>query len=214
MDDAESAKRLHRSAWGATLGIALLVAISLAFPKRYTIGAGNIRDGFTVALSVMFVVSFITSALHSSWRARNLTVFVVVGLMSLFNALTLSQLILFMIYPSPHGTIDGLRLLSSAVSIWLTNVVSFALLYWVVDGNGPEHRAHDLKGFRDFAFPGDTTFPVFADYLFLAFNTATAFSPTDTAPLTTRTRVLMMVESVVSLVALAVVAARAVNILQ
>lgn len=214
MDDVESAKKLHRSAWGATLGIALLVAISLAFPNRYSVGAGYFRNGFTVALSVMLVVSFITSALHASWRARNLTVLVVVGLMSLFNALTLAQLILFMVFPSPHGTIDGLRLLSSAVAIWLTNVVSFALLYWVIDGNGPDDRARDPKGFRDFAFPGDTTFPVFADYLFLAFNTATAFSPTDIVPLTTRTRVMMMVESVVSLVALAVVAARAVNILQ
>jgi len=214
MIETEQAKQLHRSAWGATLGIALLEIINLAFPQRYTIGAGQARDAFTIALSIMFVVSLVTSAVHFSWRLRNLAVTVVVGLMSVFNALTLAQLILFMIYPSPHGTLDGLRLLSSAVSIWLTNVVSFALLYWVIDGNGPEHRARDPKGFRDFAFPGETSFPVFLDYLFLGFNTATAFSPTDIVPLTTRTRVLMMTESLVSLVALAVVAARAVNILQ
>jgi uncharacterized membrane protein len=66
---------------------------------------------------------------------------------------------------------------------------------------------------RDFAFPGDLRTPHYAEYLFLAFNTATAFSPTDTLPLTTRVRMMMMVESTVSLMALAIVAARAINIM-
>ncbi len=92
-------------------------------------------------------------------------------------------------------------------------MLTFALLYWEIDGGGPERRVHDPAGPRDLAFPGDLKRPRYADYLFLAFNTATAFSPTDTMPLTTRVRMMMMVESAVSLLALAIIAARAINIL-
>jgi uncharacterized membrane protein len=71
----------------------------------------------------------------------------------------------------------------------------------------------DPAGPRDLAFPGDLRAPRYAEYLFLAFNTATAFSPTDTMPLTTRVRMMIMAESAVSLMALAIAAARAINIL-
>lgn len=187
--------------------------INAGFPKRYVFGSGDVQEAFTIALLVMFVASALTDLLKISRRIRNVCMFVVAGLMSVFNALSLYQLILFMVTPQPGQELDGVRLLSSAVSIWVTNVLAFALLYWIADGGGPERRAADPKGARDFAFPGDASNPNFADYVFLAFNTATAFSPTDTSPLTTRVRVMMLAESTVSLLALAFAAARAVNIL-
>lgn len=205
---------MKKPAWGGTVGILLLVLINAGFPQRYVLGSGDVRESFTIALTVMFGVSALTDVLGFSRTVRNASIFIVVGLMSVFNALSLYQLILFMVAPQTGGPpLDGVRLLSSAISIWLTNVLAFALLYWVVDGGGPEHRAANSKGARDFAFPGDAPNPNFADYVFLAFNTATAFSPTDTIPLTTRVRVMMLLESTVSLLALAFAAARAVNIL-
>ncbi len=120
-----------------------------------------------------------------------------------------------MVFPDANrAEIEAPRLLASSVSIWLTNVLTFALLYWTIDGGGPERRLRDPEAVRDFAFPSSLRRPRYPEYLFLAFTTATAFSPTDTMPLTTRVRMLMLLESAVSLVALAITAARAINILR
>ena len=100
--------------------------------------------------------------------------------------------------------IDAVRLLKTALFIWICNVVAFSVIY-------------DLLGEGQFQFSkraGDENVPAnFADYLFVSFTTATAFSPTDTPPLTTRARMLMMAESSVSLLTIVVAAARALNML-
>lgn len=115
---------------------------------------------------------------------------------------------------------DGLELLTSAVVIWACNLLGFALLFWKVDGGGefarllPGHRADWL--FVEAANPAMVPpgwRPRFVDYLFLGFSTATAFSTTDTLPLTARAKLLMMAESIISLATLAVVASRAINVL-
>ncbi|MCJ2087625.1 hypothetical protein MKK88_16780 [Methylobacterium sp. E-005] len=116
----------------------------------------------------------------------------------------------------------GSTLLVDALNIWGTNVVIFALWFWTTDRGGAALRGHPNAGVPDFLFP-QMTFgsaearaqfvPGFVDYLFLAFTNATAFSPTDTLPLTARAKLLMMAEALVSLLTVALVAARAVNIL-
>jgi len=116
---------------------------------------------------------------------------------------------------------DARSLLIDAVNIWLTNVIAFALWYWGIDRGGPASRGIASHSLPDFMFPemasGDPRFegwsPGFVDYLFLAFTNSTAFSPTDTLPLSPRAKLLMMCEAGVSLLTLALVAARAVNIL-
>ena len=118
-------------------------------------------------------------------------------------------------------------LLLSAASLWFTNILVFALWYWRLDGGGPrgrDSRVGHLDG--AFLFPQMTMLPElkisagqqtwspnFLDYLFLAFNTSTAFSPTDTPALTQWAKILMMLQSIISLTVLAVLAARGVNIL-
>lgn len=119
-----------------------------------------------------------------------------------------------------HSGTSGQTLLLDAVNIWATNVIIFALWFWSIDRGGPAARGISRKETDDFLFP-QMTFgkaaadwsPGFVDYLFLSFTNATAFSPTDTMPLTPRAKLLMMSESAVSLMTLALVAARAVNIL-
>jgi uncharacterized membrane protein len=195
--------------------VLLLVAVVLAFPRRYALGPASVETGFTVALITVFLFSVVTNLIHTPGRVRNAAILSVVGIMSAYNALAMCQLILFLIFPDPNrAEIEATRLLASAISIWLTNVLTFALLYWVIDGGGPERRMQDPQGSRDFAFPADLKRPRYPEYLFLAFNTATAFSPTDTMPLTSRVRMLMMVESAVSLLALAIAGARAINIMR
>ena len=110
-------------------------------------------------------------------------------------------------------------LLREAALLWASNVLVFALWYWELDGGGPLQR--QLRGQQDgdFLFPQQASgnpsgwVPHFVDYLFLAFTGATAFSPTDTLPLSRLAKVLMILEALISLVILVVLAARAVNIL-
>ena len=174
-----------------------------------------VEPAFTITLLVLFLASVVTNLIQAPGRVRNAATLTVVGIMSAYNALALWDLIVFLVFPDANrAEIEAPRLLASSVSIWLTNVLTFALLYWAIDGGGPERRLRDPAGSRDFAFPPSLRRPRYPEYLFLAFTTATAFSPTDTAPLTTRVRMMMMLESAVSLMALAITAARAINILR
>ncbi len=119
----------------------------------------------------------------------------------------------------PSRVTPARTLLRDAALIWFTNVVVFALWYWELDGGGPAQRRRHAHTSEDFLFPqmgggsGETSdwSPTFLDYLFLAFNTSTAFSPTDTAVLSHRAKVLMMAQSLVSLLVIAVLVARAIN---
>jgi hypothetical protein len=112
-------------------------------------------------------------------------------------------------------------LLRDAALLWVINVATFAVWYWEIDDGGPEQRHREEYVSADFLFPqmnrGDKTArawsPGFLDYLFLAFNTSTAFSPTDTAFLSRRAKVLMMVQALASLLILAVLVSRAINAL-
>jgi len=127
----------------------------------------------------------------------------------------------------PAHKLAPVALLQSATALWFTNILVFALWYWRLDAGGPHGR--DARPGHDdgaFLFPQMTMppelkasareemwSPTFVDYLFLAFTTSTAFSPTDTPVLSRWAKTLMMVQSIVSLTVLAVLAARAVNIL-
>jgi hypothetical protein len=100
-------------------------------------------------------------------------------------------------------------------------VIAFALWYWELDGRGPPARLADPSAPRDFAFTQMTTpslagpgwQPRFVDYLYLSFTNASAFGPTDTLPLTSLAKLLMLLQSSIAIVTLILVAARAVNML-
>ena len=99
--------------------------------------------------------------------------------------------------------------------------MTFTVWYWEIDGGGPAQRRQEEHHSEDFLFPqmnlddktSRTWSPSILDYLFLAFNTSTAFSPTDTAFLSRRAKLLMMVQALLSLVILAVLVSRAINAL-
>jgi hypothetical protein len=116
-------------------------------------------------------------------------------------------------------SVDGLQLLASSVAVWASNVLLFSLAYWRIDRGGPEARLNQPNTKPDWVFPHEENTalpdknPMFVDYLFLAYWTATAFSPTDALPLSSRAKLLMMLESMVSLVTIIIVAARAINII-
>lgn len=152
---------------------------------------------------------------------------VVLSLFSLLivaNAAAAVRLVLLVLN---GDSLDGVaisanRLLVGGSLVLTTNVITFGLLYWQLDGGGPAGRAVTPLPYPDFEFPQIATSglahpgwqPRFHDHLYLAFTNAIAFSPTDAMPLSRRAKALMLVESSASALTVLLVAARAVNILR
>jgi hypothetical protein len=197
--------------WPAALAFIGLGFIYALVSDRLTVGPR------WVLLAVAVVAVIGARVLH--WRGIMwATHWVAVGsLVAVTIAVTFSAAFLIQALLN-HSTEAG-NLLLDAAALWLSNLLTFALWYWEVDGGGPAHRHLTKCGSSDFAFPqrviGDESdaawMPEFVDYVFLAFNTSTAFSPTDTMVLARRAKLLMMYQSIVSLVTIAVLAARAIN---
>jgi len=140
------------------------------------------------------------------------------GVITVINSLSLLKVVRQLL--AGNAGANGEALLLDAVKILTINVIAFGLWYWTLDRGGPAARGLTRCCRPDFLFAqmtlpdgGENWSPGFVDYLFLAFTNATAFSPTDTLPLSDRAKLLMMAQSGVSLLTIALVAARAVNIL-
>lgn len=196
--------------------VAMLVGAVLhaALPSRLSLGP----DWALFVVTVVLVIPIFVLHGQRKWvLARKLT-FVATG--ALTFALIASMVLLISGLPA-HKKDDPATLLRSAGVLWLTNVLVFALWYWKLDVGGPlgrERCACPIPSaflFPQYAKqPPDVEWsPEFLDYLFVAFNTSTAFSPTDTPVLHRWAKVMTMIQSLFSLTILAVLAARAINVL-
>lgn len=176
---------------------------------------------FVVALAVLMpMVAVAVSRARVLWLRVERWVTLLFCVFLEFGTLTsLANLVSAMV--RRPGDITGTQLLSSSIAVWLMNVLAFSLLYWQIDRGGPAGRADNASVWPDWSFPSleapedvpPDWRPKFVDYLFLGFTTATAFSPTEALPLTSRAKMLMMLESTIALVTVVVVASRAINIL-
>jgi hypothetical protein len=203
--------------WPAIIAVLATGSIFLFMPERLTFGPNWL---LLVAVGVLIVPTVIT------WRMGNTNVNYFLGLSIsavITSALVWSLVTLIAGLPGKKETPE--ELLRAAVALWIANVLVFACWYWRLDAGGPHER--DLRKFHTdgaFLFPQMTLpagskllkaswRPGFVDYLFLAFNSSTAFSPTDVPVLSRWAKLLMMVQSSISLGTLAILAARAINIL-
>jgi hypothetical protein len=168
-------------------------------------------------LALVSVLLFPLLTAHQQGRHR-LARLLSLGLVSLVTVAVVVSV--FLLISSSFGReTPAPTLLQDAALLWLINVVTFAIWYWELDAGGPAQRLREAHTSEDFLFPqgnlsGKTArdwSPGFLDYLFIAFNTSTAFSPTDTAFLSQRAKVLMMVQALLSLLILAVLVSRAIN---
>jgi hypothetical protein len=187
----------------------------------YALVSASLTLGPPWALLGVILVGIIASRVarwRGMWVARR---WVALGILSAVT-LAVGVSAAFLLASLLRGRTEAADLLRDAALLWFSNVLTFALWYWEIDGGGPAHRhLHRAQGPQcssDFIFPQATVqqrewIPDFLDYLFLAFNTSTAFSPTDTMVLARRSKVLMMLQSLISLVTIAVLAARAINTL-
>jgi len=217
---ATPANRMHEAEeelvgvarWPATLAVLTIGAIFFFISSKYTIGPRWVVLAVTAVLLIPLWVT----------RRRGMHVWTHGIALALNGVLTLavasSAILLF--YRLYTGETQAFALLRDAILIWGVNIVVFALWYWNLDAGGPAKRHPGKHASTDFAFPQQQQdddglvegwSPGFTDYLFLAFNTSTAFSPTDTLVLARRMKVLMMLQSAISLLIVAVLAARAIN---
>jgi hypothetical protein len=201
------------------LSIIAFVGLVYILPSRYAL----LPQAVTYILAGALIVALTAAGLTqpgSVWiRVERLVIAVFVLSGSVAVLVTLKDLIADIVFHKRE--ISAITLLTTSVGLWVANVLIFALAYWQLDRGGPDGRARGWTGRADLTFshgdpsddvPADWR-PSFADYLFLAFNTSTAFSPTDTLPLTVRAKMLMMAQSSISLVTIVIVAARAINVL-
>jgi hypothetical protein len=181
--------------WPASVAVAVAIGLQVVLPHRLVLGPRwvlpmNVR-GLAIAL---------------------------IALINAANLISLGYLVHALVASHPVG---GRTLIFASIPVWLTNIIVFALWYWELDRGGPAARGQSDHGAPDFLFPqmdsrGSTDpdwSPTFLDYLYTSFTNVTAFSPTDTMPLSAWAKVLMMVQSLASLLTVGLVISRAVNIL-
>ena len=193
------------------------IALQLLLPSRLTAGPHWLLPALEAALLLGLTLAT-PRKLEREHTVRRRVTLAMVGFVSLANIISLVLLSHELLR---HATPNGRQLIVSGVLIWLTNVLIFGLWYWETDRGGPGPRAAGHDGPPDFLFPQMTDDriepldwrPQFLDYLYVSLTNATAFSPTDTMPLTPRAKAVMGLQSLVSLVTLGLIIARAVNIL-
>jgi uncharacterized membrane protein len=205
--------------WGPQLIVAVAIALQFVLPDKLTVGPVWLLPGVEALLLIGLVFfSPQDSVRHSSLRRQ-----VAIGLIALVSAVNALSVILLAHYLLQGHAKDGRALTFSGIALWATNVLVFSLWYYEVDRGGPVARRAGEKYYPDFMFmqmtddgkqnvPPDWK-PGLTDYLYLSFTNATAFSPTDTMPLTALAKWLMSLQAMVSLVIVILVVARAVGII-
>ena len=218
-DLGNKARRQVAARWPAVIASLATGVLFYAMPKTLTVGPD------WLLLVVVAALMIPTSLSHKVGRMDLNEIFAYSTLAVITLAVLSSLILLIMRLPAHKET--PIELLRAAAALWVANILVFASWYWHLDGGGPNER--DKQGVHTdgaFLFPQmmmdqqlrremgeDQWSPGFVDYLFLAFNTSTAFSPTDVPVLSRWAKVMMIVQSLISLATVVLLAARAVNIL-
>ena len=212
---AEVARRDR--AWGAQIVVLAAILLDLSLPSKLTIGPAWLLPSVEGILLVGLVVASPDPHVGGSPHRRRLAI-AMIGMVSVVNIFSLFELVHYLLH---GGKENGRQLVLAGVVLWVTNVLLFGLWYWLLDRGGPATRGAVPESDADFLFPQmaeprvgpEGWLPTLIDYLYVSFTNATAFSPTDTMPLTANAKLLMAAQSLVSLVTIGLVVARAVNIL-
>ena len=203
--------------WHVSLLVLVLIVLQALLPSELT---GS--EALIVPLAELLLLAIITLANPTRIDRREVWLrilgFALIGLATVANAWALFRLVQLLV---GSGTTEAPRLLITGANVWITNVIIFALWYWEADRGGPAARAVAPDPSPDFLFPQmSLQSPVFQDwepriidYLYVSFTNATAFSPTDTMPLTRGAKLAMMLQSAISLATVVLVVARAVTML-
>lgn len=220
MRSEENRRRAAEPRWPIVFAVGAVFFLLAILPER--IRLVPVWIPFVIGILGILPIAAVSFASEKAkWlRVERTATLIFFMLMASGTLVSLAYLVSFMIRRSSE--IHGVELLTSSIGVWINNVLMFALLYWQMDRGGPAARAEAAGPRPDWLFPQEGApiedlppgwKPSFVDYLFLSFSTATAFSATDALPLTHRAKIMMMIESSISLVTIVVVAARAINVL-
>ena len=211
--------------WPASVAVLVAIGLYVTLPSKLLPDqhASGVTRYVVPVLELALLIPLAVTAPHRHAEESGLrrkAAITLIAIISIVNVITLAILIHLLV--STGGANEGRQLLVAAGQIWWTNVIVFGLWYWELDGGGPPRRLSDPKAPRDFAYVQMTDpevaapgwHPRFVDYLYVSFTNASAFSPTDTMPLTRWAKLLMLAQSTISIITLLLVAARAVNILR
>jgi uncharacterized membrane protein len=207
----------RESVWPAQITVLAAIGLQFALPARLTVGPFWLVPGLE-ALLLIGLLFATPKELEGEHPRRRAMAIGLIAFVSAANIYSLTELSKFLLH---HEVSNGHQLIVSGVLIWLTNFLIFALWYWETDRGGPGKRAAGEDGPPDFLFPQMTDDrieprdwrPHFIDYLYVSLTNATAFSPTDTMPLTPTAKSIMGIQGLVSLVTIGLIVSRAVNIL-
>jgi hypothetical protein len=232
-EPADSARRARRDRegehrWPAAAAVLVAAALYAALPGSLLFAPRLLIPGLELALLVALVVHN-PRRLTRETRWSRIVSLALAALVTLTNLAALGLLVRHLVTSSPGGA----QLLLAAFQVWTTNVIAFALLYWELDRGGPVARVslpRERLPLADFRFTQDETagtvvevaagfsqkadwIPLFVDYLYLSTTNSSAFSPTDTMPLSPRAKVLMGIQATAALLTSLLVIARAVSAL-
>ena len=205
--------------WPFTVAIGAMIGLQLLLPERLSAGPRWVLPVVEVAIIAILMAANPGRIERSSPPLRRLGLSLII-IASLGNAWSVGMLVVDIMTGRDIG--NAAQLLASGGNVWLINVLTFSVWYWEVDRGGPTERALGSHEFPDLLFPQMTAprmappdwEPQFLDYLYLSFTNSTAFSPTDTMPLSRWVKFVMLLQSLISLVTAALVVAKAVNALQ
>jgi hypothetical protein len=215
--DAEAFAR-RDPVWGPQIVLAGAIVLDLTLPSKLTIGPIWLLPVLeAIVLVGLTAVAPQPHMRHSPLR-RKISLGLI-GLVSAANILSLYLLCHFLLHTGK--VVSGDLLIRSGIALWVTNVLLFGLWYWELDRGGPLERRRHTGAYPDFLFPQMTErgiapphwMPRLVDYLYVSLTNATAFSPTDTMPLTQTAKALMGAQALAALATIGLVVARAVNIL-
>ncbi|HET9690056.1 MAG TPA: hypothetical protein VFP61_02815 [Acidimicrobiales bacterium] len=204
--------------WPVALAVSVAIALQVVLPDRLTFGPSYLLPVLEGALLVGLTAAN-PRRIDRTSRALRTASLALIALTSLANGWSSGELVAELIGGTAGKTAGPL--LASGASIYLTNVIVFSLWYWEMDAGGPVARTRPGGAPPDFLFPQitqpgvapDRWRPTYLDYVYTSYTNATAFSPTDVMPLTHRAKALMALQSAVALATVALVVARAVNVL-
>jgi hypothetical protein len=201
--------------WPIILVIGAVSVMVEALPNRYELAPSWLTwTMVSIVFASMLAVALAPAS--ATWhRVQRLIVITVSTIISVANVLAISRLVADML--THVRGYSGITLLESGIVIWTANIVAFALLYWQLDRTGPEARAAGVRGPGDFHFAetdareGSAWQPRFMDYLYLTFTASTSFTPPDYArPTSRRVKLILLLQSLISLTTLFLIAARAI----
>ena len=206
--------------WPASLAVVAAAALQLSLPQRLALPPRYLLPGLELLLVVGLTAANPGRIDRRDQWLRYLGILLIAAV-SVANMVSAVRLVSELLRAKPVAD-SAARLIANGGSIYLTNIIVFALWYWELDRGGPAARTHGVDAYPDFLFPQMESpqlahpdwEPIFADYLYVSFTNATAFSPTDVMPLTRLAKATMAAQSAVALATIGLVIARAINVLR